>query len=428
VTGFGPARRDSVARFAAVALALALAPRHDAAAGERGPELRLNVDLRLEAAPLVATLTDGYRLALATADEILSSAGGSRLTTTFSARLARFVAVDLAAASYAGLLAHEVLGHGARLRELGYDPAYDVSAPLPYALVGGGFGGVTHFDPGDLRPPSVDEQALIWLGGFEAEDLQVRHVAFTAFRARLLTRADSLLVLAHRAHRIETALRDRGDWRRFHELLGARTGADEARERRASQLGVAATLVDPLVIAALYAYVAGWLGRGADAAAYPAVRVGDALVTVANDLVLTPWGREHRLGVLVGAPFGDAAAGLRIGEGPGGSSLGVDVEAMDIPISSRLSGAFGLELYAQPALLVADRSFDPPRPIGPLTGGAVGDGARLRGVAASAGCDVLFDRWLLGARVGAKDVGYLLGQPYAARWTATLSIGLRAGR
>ena len=92
------------------------------------------------------------------------------------------------------------------------------------------------------------------LGGLEAQELQLRSLAFTAFRARTLSRGDELLYLTATIEVTSYVARDDGDLTLFYEHLRDRYGADTQAQRRANRLSAAIAVIDPLFLFSLYGY------------------------------------------------------------------------------------------------------------------------------------------------------------------------------
>ncbi len=405
----------NLATFAmCVAHAQELAP----GAQPRPSEYRLHLDSRLGIESGVVTLTDAFRLGLRGVDSLDMTAPSARGVML---RIFTFIAVDTAVASYANMLPHELFGHGARTRELGFSDSYRLAPPVPYALfLSDGFKNTAFWRFGMNLPATMDEVALLVLGGFAAEEVQLRHLSFTAFRARSLSRGDSLIYLAGPLHLMRSVGRGGGDISNYYRHLRERYGASSARESGLTALSLAAAAADPLLIYSLYSYFYRYLFRGERAVPYPMLRLGNAELSVTNRLLLVPWGREHQLGVLMGMPAGNFDTSIRMGEGPGGMSFGLAINAMDISIGRGVRAVGRLEVFHQPALDVLQRRSDPsvvPMPVVP------GSSSRVLGVGGDIGLELYRGRWLVGTRLGAKTAGYQVSQPYASAWTASLTIG-----
>lgn len=376
------------------------------------------VEYRLELVPSlgmetgVTNLTTVARLALRGADVVLAHRGPV-------VRLVAGVAFDAAVAIEAIVLPHEVFGHGARARELGFEPSYVVKPPPPYAwLVRSGLRSSTDWDFGDLPPATLDETALFYLGGLEAGALQLRSLAFTALRARTLTRGDALLYATASLELTSYAARADGDLSLFYAHLHNRYGADTDTERRRTRLSAAVAAVDPLFLVSLYSYFYRYLVCGDRAVSYPALDVGDTQASLTTGLLLVPWGREHQVTTLIGTHDGDFAATVGIGEGPGGSSVSLSLAAADLPLTHGLFAVGRLEAAYQPRLSIR----------GEAGAGILGRTLPYRGsIVGDVGLDYRFGRWVIGARLGSKTAGYTVGRPYAPTWTALVSVAARIG-
>lgn len=379
-------------------------------------EYRLEVGLGAGADAGVVTVTSLARLGLYGVDAVL--ARGERELGDGAAvplRAATLLLVDAAIVSTATALPHEVLGHGARARELGLGARYDFSMPLPYALLTRqGFLNQTFWGGEDL-PPASDDQARFVLGGYDAEELQLAEVAWSAFRAGVLARGDALLYAFGRPLPIRFVAGD-GDPALHRRHLVERYGADPDTEAALTALSLASTALDPLVWASL-ATLARYHAGGPRTVPFPAVRAGPIDLSLTNRLWLVPWGREHRLGILAGAPVANAELAARFGEGPGGSSFGLALRVSDVALEPWLVLSTTVETFHQPALLVASERTG--------TGFLGAPPERLLGLAASLGADLHADSLLAGLRIAAKTPGHLPGRPYAAEWTIALALGAR---
>ncbi|MBA2542277.1 MAG: hypothetical protein H0V17_21730, partial [Deltaproteobacteria bacterium] len=311
------------------------------AAAEVPIEYRVQLDPGLGMESGVTNLTTIGRLALRGTDALTHRVDG------IVVRLAAGIAVDSAIAISAAVLPHEVFGHGARAREFGFEVHYELRPPPPYAwLVGGGLRSSTRWELADRVASTADETALFHLGGLEAQEVQLRSLALTAFRARTLSRGDALLYLTGALETLTYVARDDGDVALFYDHLRARYGEDERSSRRATGLSAVLAVADPLFVFSLYGYFYRYLGRGDRALPYPTLAVGGADLALTNRLLLVPWGREHQLTALIGTRAATAAVTIGIGEGPGGSSASLSLDVADVPLGRGLFAVGQLQLAA----------------------------------------------------------------------------------
>ncbi len=379
------------------------------AAAEAPLEYRLQLDPDLGMESGVINVTTFARLVLRGADVLT----GDSLVV----RLAAAIAVDSAVAIEAAVLPHEVFGHGARAREFGFEDHYDLQPPPPYAwLFGSDLRSRTQWELGD-RSPTVDETALFYLGGLEAQEVQLRSLAFTAFRARTLSRGDALLYTTAALEPLTYVARDDGDVALFYGHLRDRYGEDVRASRRATRLSAALAVADPLFVVSVYGYFYRYLGRGDRVLPYPSLSVGGVELSLTNRLLLVPWGREHQLTTLLGTRGGNAAITIGVGEGPGGSSASLCLDVADVPLTDHLFAVGQLQLALQPPLAVIHQNasvgvLGPPMPDVRTAGGVVG-------------LEYVSGRWVFGARLGGKTAGYQVGKPYAPTWTAIASVATR---
>lgn len=104
-------------------------------------------------------------------------------------RLARYVLIDMPASYFTAVLAHEVVGHGGRYRELDIsDVDYGFEWPPPYGS-GGGSASV------NLGTEFTDhETAMIWTAGLETHALLQRRLALRWMTRGEFDYADALLL------------------------------------------------------------------------------------------------------------------------------------------------------------------------------------------------------------------------------------------
>lgn len=177
---------------------------------------------------------------------------------------------------------------------------------------------------------------------------------------------------------------------------------------------------DPLFLASLYAYFYRYLVSGDRAIGYPMIEVAGIELSLTEGLRPVPWGREHELTIMGGAPFANAASTFAVGEGPGGLSFAWTLRAADIPIARGVFATSRVHIARQPRLGVVDRD-EPPSNVGML-----GGGARRRTVfAGDAGVEYRHGPWAFGGHLGWKSDGYVPGASYFAGWAGALTLATR---
>ena len=290
------------------------------------------------------------------------------------------------------------------------------------AIFGGKVGNSAAWQIGDQPEPTLDENALYVLGGLEAQNLQQHDLAFTAFRARKLARGDALLYLTVSIEVTAYTARSSGDIEGYYAHLEDRYLANRVIERRRTRASAVVAAADPLFLASLYAYFYRYLVSGERAIGYPMIKVGGIDLSLTEGMRLVPWGREHELTIMGGAPFANAASTFVVGEGPGGSSFAWTLRAADIPLARGVFATSQVHVARQPRLGVVDRD-ELPQNVGMLGAGAL---ARRRTVfAGKAGVEYRHGPWAFGGHLGWKTEGYVPGASYFAGWTGALTLATR---
>ena len=104
----------------------------------------------------------------------------------------------------------------------------------------------------------------------------------------------------------------------------------------------------------------------------------------------------------------------------------MSLEAADVPLGRGFFVVGQLRAALHPNLVVLDRATAPPTVIGPADDAVLGDRVpRVRSLAGELGAEHRVGRWVIGARLGAKTVGYDVGRPYGAGYRALVSIAAR---
>ncbi|HEY4059659.1 MAG TPA: hypothetical protein VGM39_23755 [Kofleriaceae bacterium] len=381
-------------------------------------EYRVSLDTHLGMQSGVSTGTTLARLALRGEDVLLERATLSP-PVAMLARVSAGLLFDAPVAIEGVVLPHELFGHGARAREFGFEPSYDLHIAPPYAwFIGSALQNHTMWDSDrSARPATPDEEAMFITGGLETQELQRRSLAFDAFRARTLTRSDALMYLTASIETISYTQRSSGDIAGYYDHLSTRYGADRDHEQRRTRISGFVAAADPLLLVSLYSYFYRYLVRGDRSLAYPSMTVGPLEASLTEGVLLVPWGREHQLTALLGGTAGNFAATLGAGEGSR-SSYSASLVGADLPLGP-LYARTRIDIARQPTLGVIDRD-EPSPPV--LLGGKE---TRRTLFDAEVGVDYRYARYVVGAQVGWKTDGYAPGLPYASAWTGTLSLGVR---
>jgi hypothetical protein len=266
------------------------------------------------------------------------------------------------------VVAHEVFGHGSRLRELGNGRIrYGFDAPIPY----GEGGAVTRFN-GEL-PATPLARLTIETSGIEAQhavaDAIVRRAvargrihyreAWLYFESRLTAMTYILTASAHSAEGHDVA--------DFLETFRDACKAPACRPitKRDVQRAALVTLADPLLYYSLYGFSAVYIGSGKTLSPIPMIPLGDDWRYLpALGFQLTPYGREYviRNVLLKGTTQngqGARATGitLRIGTTGASTTWALDLHMPDVRLPwTRLRVAPEAALWRQPYILADETS------------------------------------------------------------------------
>lgn len=367
----------------------------------------------------IANLSDATRLASRGIDELairLWEPAAESVGLGVASRAMELSLVQMPVTALGVMLSHEIFGHGARARELGFDPSYEFRPPPPYYLPIHGGSAFTLYGPRDL-PPTLDEELVLTLGGPESDELQVRHVELNGFRTGQLRQGALLLYLGNRFRPGSSLVREGNDRARYSDLIAARYAADRESVREELETATWISLVDPLFIYAWYALFVPMVAQGERVVAYPALEIGGAVRLSGGYRPLpVPWGLEHQVTALVGGDLGSAALRLRLGQGPGEGSFAVQLDVRDVPVHDRIAFGASVELWSQPELILAS-DLQPPAGSAPSIGvlglSTGSSSSRLVGGAAQLVAEYHCEPWLWGMQVGGKTEGLRAGLPLA---------------
>lgn len=398
-------------RHGAALVLLALVGSARADTGRR-EEYRLELDPLLQPEAGVIAVTTVSRLATRGLDE-LGAVWEPRCAPAacVAGRLLEWFLLDVPLGTFANILPHEVFGHGGRARELGLADHYQLSPPPPYFLFTGGADYLTTWSE---RTPALlpDERALLMLGGYEVEELQLRHLAFGAFRSGVLRQGDALIYLTGPLHLASTIATKGTDYSAWLDHLSSRYRARSDVQHTATLVSVlASAALDPTLLWSVSTVFYRFLVRGERQTAAPALELSGSRLAFTTRLLLVPWGREHELDLFWSGRAANVDAALRVGEGPGGASFGLSVTALDVWVRPDVRLGAQLDLFAQPRLETLSQ--------GPVTaaGALLGAGGWVQAEYAPG-------PWFAGLRLGGKSAGLVLERPYAAAVEGHVSVGL----
>jgi hypothetical protein len=310
-------------------------------------------------------------------------------------RVATLIALDLPQDHFLMVVAHEVYGHGARLRELGA-PAigYQFDGPIPY----GKGGASTRFE---LPPETTSTtRAGLAIAGIEAQE-----VLAAALRSQALARGawdhrQAWLYLESRLAgfgyiRSVSARSGEGhDVAAFLRDVNAACAPPTCRALEARTLKRRALLMlaDPLLVSAAYGVVISYVGLGRRESRVPMIPLpGGRHYLPALDFAMTPYGTEWGMRHHARTRNQLATLTFRLGDTSEGRTWGVGARVTRRVRGPSAWATASLQLWRQPRL-------DGP--------------ADTRGLQTGALATLAADVPLAGARAGRRSVGLSLEAGY----------------
>jgi len=329
-------------------------------------------------------------------------------------RLVEFALLDVPLAISAQTYAHEIHGHGGRIREFGGATSYVFMPPFPYSMKTS-----YYTDPIFSRTPSDDEQILITQGGLNLEGYQRRQVLMTAFEAGSLSHGDAVLYFGWALHLAGYGALKGGDVTNWTSAMARKFGKNQQDLQRSYLISASIMeLLDPLFLYSTYAMFVRFLVFGERRISTPGIAIRGVRFWLSSHLGPVPWGVEYQLDVLARTRLFALAVTPRLGAGPGGSSGGLTLSARGFPIARDVRLSAELDLWLQPELMTFSEGTvtatlnPPPAPLLPGLGGHVevthGIGPMLAGL-----------------RITAKTTGLMGVSPIAPALESAVRLGLR---
>ncbi len=430
----------AAAPVAAVVFALSLSVATSVEGGEASErpaltsqraELPVAIDTAGGMRPWTRTFTS-----LARATVKLSDAGAARLGAAWPdapvglvwlGGLGRFLLIDAAATSFAVIANHELFGHGYRAREAAASPEYEVAPPPPWPWLLGmdDARNWTSWEGEDAMSP--DRRLLLQAGGIEAQEVQQRQIAFDAFRRGRLERAEGLIYLwcaLDLVRRVSTTNTDMTRYDRWYDMRHATgmlgpgpTPSETERARR--WIAVATMVADPMLWMAFRAFLNTGGTRDLPS---PTLEVGGLRWSGTVRWMPVPWGREHRVDVMVGDADFALDVQARLGFGHRDGSWGAGLKLRDVRVFRTAYGGLvvgaDVDAWSQPELELA-----PLTGVGVLGGPAKGPAQRL-GFAAAIKPKWVAARFSVGVVAGWKSAGFATGLPVRAGAWGWLELGV----
>jgi hypothetical protein len=373
-------------------------------------------------APLIAATGDMLTRAERTLvpDRILAERGPARRTTNVAYRVAKLFFLDLPQEDLLTVVNHEVMGHGARLRER-FDAtiSYSLPAPAPYGIGGGGTS--FSFD----RPPTRAELLAISAAGMEADAVAARVVAerafadgklsFNAALRYLSVELDTLYYVSSTSDAIETesAGHDVALFLRIYNDAAAAAGS-AALTPKTLRREVLASLANPMVGIAAYA-IGRYLWTGERDVPVPALSIGGVRYLPLVRYQLAPYGTEWAVMNYFSGARWPTHVEVRVGRAPGVRPWGIGVERRNVATIRSWRVDIGAEIWRQPD--VANRDDAPGR--------RLETGLQVRSRAEHP-LPVQFGtrRPTIVIDVGLKTAGFVPGQPLGSGVVLRAGIGI----
>lgn len=382
-----------------------------------------SLDGRLRPEMGAEDLTSAFRVAFRGKDLLMDRLEvGLPPVAGIGVRLAELVVIDTPLSISTQTFAHEMFGHGGRVRELGGAATYVWKPPFPYSS------DTSFYVPSFARPLTFDEQALIAQGGLALEGFQRQQVLRSAFASGRWAHGDAMDYFAWSLHLAGYGALQGGDVTNWTQAMADRAGVSQADLQRRFLISAALTeLLDPVFLYSVYAVFDRFLVFGERSVGSPAIQLGPVALGISTHLEPTPWGCEYRLDVFARTALGVAELSPRVGTGPGGSSAGLAIAVQRVAIAEHLRLGADADLWVQPQLNVfsegvvfgtpaVDPSGEPTLPPASAT---------VIGVAAHVELTFEQEHWFAGVRAGAKTAGLSGIEPIAPALESVALLGIR---
>ena len=324
-------------------------------------------------------------------------------------RLGKWAALDLPQDSFLMVAAHEVFGHGARLRELDATGiSYDFRAPPPY----GDGSAATSFDEGSLRNASRADRLAIDAAGIEAQNLLADDIAaeslargFLSYRSAWLyaeSRIAGLLYIrsvspqSEPGHDVAAFLSDFND--------GCFPPACTPLESQSLKDRALLMLADPMLAFSAYTFAAAYLVQGRPSSPVTMIPLthGFGYLPIVG-FAMTPFGTEWTTDHYIRAGSRLAKVSVRFGDTGTARAWGVGVRASRVAARKRVAIDMAADIWRQPPT-------DTSTPTAALTtGGLAAATVRL----ALGGTPTAHRVGLLG-EIGYKSSGFVPGERLSA--------------
>lgn len=366
---------------------------------------------------LVARAEDAY-----VPSRLFVEQGIPRRAANISYRLLKLTYFDVPQEQWLMVANHELMGHGARLRERFDGPiGYTIDAPAPF----GPGGGSTFF--GFDREPSRYERLAISAAGMEADAVAARLIAEAAFGGRGMRPRDAIRYLAFEFDTLDYVLstgddpeepgHDVSDFVQKYNDLAALVGAPSVAARTLRR-EVLVSLANPMLGFAVYG-IGRYVWNGATDVRVPALTIAGVRYLPLVRYQLTPYGTEWALTNHLAGRGWPTRVDVRVGRAPGSRPWGVGIERLNVAALRSWRIDAGVELWRQPSIAGPDA---PAR--------AVQLGIQVRGRAERPLVPVWFSsrRATLIVDAAGKTAGFVPGQPLRGGVVVRAGVGVPLSR
>jgi hypothetical protein len=283
-----------------------------------------------------------------------SESTASRAALGIAYRVGKWAMLDLPQDSFLMVAAHEVFGHGARLREMDVTGVgYEFRAPPPY----GSGSAATSFEDAWLQTASRADRLAIDTAGIEAQNVLADDIALQALARGALSYRSAWLYAESRiagllyirsvspqsepGHDVAAFLGD------FNE--GCAPPACNPLEPQSLKRRALLMLADPMLAYSAYAFAAAYLVRGrpnSPVAMIPLPHGYGYLPSVG--FAMTPYGTEWTTAHYVRAGRQLTKVSLRFGDSGAAKPWGLGVRANGIAARDRVGVDLSADVWRQP--------------------------------------------------------------------------------
>ena len=375
-----------------------------------------------------ATITAGIGAAVARVEDMFVPArlfaeqGIARRAANITYRVLKLTYFDVPQEQWLMVANHELMGHGARLRERFAGPiGYTIDAPAPYGPGGGST--FFRFD----REPSSYELLAISAAGMEANAVAARLVADAAFREARMRPRDAIRYLGFELDTLNYVLstgddpeepgHDVSDFVQEYNALAASLGTPPVAPRTLRR-EVLVSLANPMLGFAVYG-IGRYVWNGATDVRVPALTIAGVRYLPLVRYQLTPYGTEWALTNHLAGRGWPTRVDVRVGRSPGSRPWGVGIERLNVAALRSWRIDAGVELWRQPSIAGPDA---PAR--------AAQLGIQVRGRAERPLVPVWFSsrRATLIIDAAGKTAGFVPGQPLRGGVVVRAGVGVPLSR